>query len=55
MEKNPAGFRVFRKDPGGAGVNLPAAIELVELGKGMGICFPITRFGSYLVAFERGR
>jgi hypothetical protein len=55
----PETLRVFRKSPAsGGGVDLqiaPEEIEIVDVGEGKGVAFPIDLFGSYLVACERDR
>jgi hypothetical protein len=33
----------------------PDEIEIVDFGRGMGVSFPIDRFATYVVAFERDR
>jgi hypothetical protein len=56
---DPAELRVLRKNPDtGIGVDLgipSGQIKLVDLEKGKGVSFPITRFGTYVVARESGR
>lgn len=55
----PGRLRVFRKDPGtGIGVDaglVQDEIQVVDFEKGKAASFPITRFGSYVVAIERPR
>ena len=56
---DPPLLRVFRKEPNtGIGADLgisPLEIKIVDFEKGKGISFPITRFGSYVVALEKDR
>ena len=33
----------------------PGTIEIVEFAEGKGVAFPITLFGTYLVALEKAR
>jgi hypothetical protein len=54
-----ARLRVFRKDSGtGTGQDAgipPGEIDLIDFEGGKGVSFPISRFGSYLVAAEKDR
>ena len=55
--ENPERLRVIRLDEEtgrGVALDVPAAdLEIVELGEGTGARFPVERFGSYTVVYER--
>jgi hypothetical protein len=58
-KEHPERLRVFRRDSAtGLGEPVPLEVGVIraedfQWGKGPGAVFPITRFGSYVVALER--